>query len=281
MGAPTGPGFVVHVQSDFIGPPPPDAQWLFTLLDSDLVNSACYSLTNSTERELLMTLGYDFTREQLGMYPAASSIQTGLNGVLRLQWTSPTSGPIDVTDMPVKIDMETGIPYLMQVQTQLQGQGGLTQQEHTWLDDTQAAVQRVFTDVTGAALSNPIGSLIAHPDLSFLDLCDGVMTLSGRGELTRPAPGVGVNAYGLAIGLNAVPPGFGVRDGSVVAYSERLAQLITMHAVKGGTQQWLTEELNLHLATMLWLWRNAFPARVLYDVTPGVELVAQWICARL
>jgi hypothetical protein len=163
----------------------------------------------------------------------------------------------------------------------MQTQGGMTEQEHTWLDTTQQAVQQVFTDLTGVAFSNPIGSLIAHPDMAFLQVCDEAFPISGRGELTRPAPGVGVNAYGLALFVDQVPPGFGTRDGVVISYFERIAQLLTLHQRKATTDEWVTEELQLRLATYLWLWRTPSPHRIVYDVTPGCVVGAQWICAAL
>jgi hypothetical protein len=235
------------------------------------------SIVVSNVPELSWVLGWDYRQSKPNIDPVAWPFFQGTTQRLLVQLDSASTGFHESASVQVKLDNTTGIPYLEQMLSQIQSQGGMTEQEHTWLDTTQQAVQRVFTDALGVLHSTPLGSLLSHPDMDLLDLPEPPFELRGRGELDHP-PGSGrVDVYGLNLLLSQVPPGFGTRDGSVEVYNERLGQFVTMHSVKGTTSQWLTEVMDLHLATMLWLWRTPFPARILYDITPGCAVLAQWV----
>jgi hypothetical protein len=159
---------------------------------------------------------------------------------------------------------------------------GLTGEQAQQLSDTWNWVQHVFTDVLGGLISTPIGSALVHPDQRFQLTSTECTTLTGRGSLQRGGlPGIGVNAFGLQLSAAQVPPGMSVRDGVILRYRPRLAQLAAVYQHAGGGTQRVLEVLELDLDNFCWLWKEAGPFEILYDITPGCAVQACWILASL
>ena len=278
-GAPTGPGFIVHVQSDLIGPIPGDAEWILQLFDSDLVNSACSSITRSDSREISFVLGYDYINSRISVDPASSSITSGKNMQLQVTWSSPTTGIIEQKLQPQVSDMVTGQPYIQTIASQLQGQGGMTTEEHTWLDTVQQAVQHAFADIQGLISMSPIGTALQHPDHNFLIPAGNPFDLVGRGVIVPPSALGAPNSFGIQFQVETLVPGYGLRDGVIVEWEDRMVQLAAFHTIRGTSGTWCTQVDDISLDRGLWLYRVPGPAEVRYDVTPNVVIHCQWISA--
>jgi hypothetical protein len=252
------------------------AHWIVRLWDTDHVYSMGYGTIGYTNFAFCVILGWSDTEQRWVIDAATDAFSQGKQVRVEAQLVNGDGTVLDTFDQPYPYDESGGLAYLEK--TPLGGTGGgLTTEEHNWLDDVQQAVQRVFNDASGVARSTPIGSALSHPDQTFLNNPDALFDLAGRGSLSPPEAGGAISAYGLVLQVTTTPAGFGQRDGAIVVWNERIAQLATVHTIKTGPQEWVTEVFDLHLDTFLWLWRTPFPNRVIYDVTPGCVVTAQWV----
>jgi hypothetical protein len=274
---PFGPGFIVHAKTDFIGPLPPDTQWIAVITDTSDQFQSTNSILLSQSSEMSFVLGFDYRQSKLNISPVAWPFFQDATARLLVQIDAPSTGFHESASVQITLDNTTGIPYLQQIQTELQGQAGMTEEEHTWLDTTQQAVQTVFADVQGVISSTPLGTLLQHPDHNFLLPFLAPFDLEGRGELIPPSQAGIAQSYGILFQVTRHPPGFGVRDGAVQEWMERIAQLSTLHSIRNSPTMWVTEVLAIHIDTGLWLYDMAGPARILYDVTPGCTLHCEWV----
>jgi hypothetical protein len=125
----------------------------------------------------------------------------------------------------------------------------------------------------------PIGGNILHPPLGILqrELIPGLFT--GSGDLTRPGPTPpfnNVNAVGLSWSFFTVPAPFGYRVGDPIIYYERMIQLSTIHQ-DIGTHQLVSEVYDAYADGHYWMWQEAGPSRVHYEICPGVDVVFYWL----
>lgn len=274
-----GPGLPTVFQSSQSGPLPSGSLWNIRIYEPPpgelMIQQWIYEAQQTGQ---LILLG-DMPLLQ-GMTNGSATVPDNTQVVVQSEIQTPL-GTFDQGQQQLPWDGTTGVANLLQMyqQGQTQTQGGMTTEEHTWLDTTQQAVQRAFADALGIVHSTPLGSVLAHPDLAFLDVDGPVFVLTGRGVLDASFTPSPQYSHGMNIVVSQVPPSFGTRDGAMTAWNERIAQLLTEHAVRGGPGRWVTEEIELHLARRLWLWATTDPAAIIYDVTPGCALTCQWVKA--
>lgn len=96
----------------------------------------------------------------------------------------------------------------------------------------------------------------------------------GDGRLTRPAPGVGVNAWGIAWSFTTIPSRLGVQNGSVPMWNVRLMQLVAFHNTRSSEVP--MEIFDAHYDAGLWLWELPLPAAIGYSLYPGVTAQLRW-----
>ena len=125
----------------------------------------------------------------------------------------------------------------------------------------------------------PIANTLLHPPLGALrrELITGVY--SGSGDLTRPGgfpPFENVNAYGLTWSFFTVPETFGYQLGSPRRYYERMIQLSTIHTDLAG-HELVSEDFEAVADGIYWLWSNAGPTRVHYEIIPAVTVLFEWV----
>jgi hypothetical protein len=155
---------------------------------------------------------------------------------------------------------------------------GLSAQEHDWLDQVQQFISNTAKAGGRLGLQVLAGGILEHPDVGLMHPCDSPFLLTGEGELRRPASGIGVNAYGLVLQVALAPSGAGLVLGQIAEYSVRVAQLVANQQAVDGTTEYPVEILDLHAQIFAWIWKDAFPERILFSVTPGFEINAQWLC---
>lgn len=122
----------------------------------------------------------------------------------------------------------------------------------------------------------PIIEGILHPPLRLLRRLLITGTFSGAGDLTRPAGLVLVNAFGLTWSTFTVPAGYGFFEGQPKVYESRLLQLAAIHR-DADDHDLVSEYHDFHVEGIYWLWANAFPVRIHYEISPGVVLVFHWL----
>jgi hypothetical protein len=264
-----GPGTSLFVSTDFIGPIPNDASWIAQVYSPhDAENPAAYwtLLTNGLRTGVMENYQGQFSAQN------GANVQTGEACTLRIVLQESNGQEIDESDrLPVTWDGSGQLARWIQHQPQAEG-SGLTAEEHTWLDTTQQAVQQGLQTATGAILSTPIGSIIAHPDVRFLNFHTPCTTLTGRGRLSPPGPVGFGNVYGIVTSFEVVPEGFGLRDGLVQEYLTRVVQLVAFTKTNDATTEYITEVHDVNADGEVWLWSLYDPSSVGYDVTPGCRV---------
>lgn len=129
-----------------------------------------------------------------------------------------------------------------------------------------------------------VGQSILHPPIGFLqrELIPGTFTDSG--DLTRPAsvlpPFNNVNAYGLTWSFFSVPVGIGRDLGTPDVFEERMVQLSAMYEDFAG-HELVGEFHDFRVEGIYWLWEQAGPKRIHYEILDGVELVFHWLIVRI
>jgi hypothetical protein len=125
-----------------------------------------------------------------------------------------------------------------------------------------------------------IAQLLAHaPSFDLLDreLIPGLFDTSG--DLTRPGfvpPWENVNAFGLSWSFFTIPPEFGMTLGDPIVYEPRMLQVSTIHTDFSG-HDLVSEVRDFYSEGVYWLFENAGPTRVHYELAPGLQVVFYWI----
>jgi hypothetical protein len=152
-----------------------------------------------------------------------------------------------------------------------QSVGGLTTTEAAQLQT--AADFATHATPTGV----PLGHLAGIPLISDLVAHVGAFTLTGRGTIVPPSFAGVPLAYGIVVEAVDVPAGFGLRDGFVQTFRERVGQFVVMEAglVTGQLVAAQVEEVKTS-AQVVWF-QQPLTAEVGYDVTPGCVLHCAWL----
>lgn len=273
-----GPGITVNLQSDFIGPLPSTNLWHVTatttpgeirFLDTSRVSNLNpiqltvfndpqwnFATRNNDVEQEGATISINVTIQPSGGGPAADS------GQQTSTWTN-TAGLTNI------------------IQSSAGSGGGLNSEEHGWLDAVHQFIQNTAAFGGRLGLQTLAGGILEHPDVGLMHECDSPFDLVSGVDLTRPATGIGVNAFGLVLRVAAAPAGAGLRHGAVNEFQTRVAQLVTVHRSASSSTEYVTEVLDLHETQLAWLWRNAYPERIAVDVTPGFTVQATWLCVTL
>lgn len=269
-----GPGFVVEVTSDLVGPLEPGSFWTFTLTAPANENIVAAFTWPADDHDIFQVMKSGSPTSTF-IWPALPESVDGVAGQLRIELTEPTSGVIDSLDTSVVIDRVSGqSAELFQAiyDNRVPAGTGLTEDEHN-------AVLQTNVGVIAMAGINPIDLVgdLAHafsvnPPLGFGSL-SAVYELIGDGEM----PDVGDLLHvklGIYFVASSIPIGFSHRHGQSEEYPIRLLQWRTVHSV-GGLDM-VTEVVDFVTHGELWKWSQAKPSRIEYSVTPGVVIHAQW-----
>lgn len=272
-GDPFGPGFVIEVSTDTIGPFAPGTAWSFTLTapaNEEIVAQVVEFFTSSSKTTTILNGGSSTPIPAL----ARPEWVAGQSGQLRVQIEEPGSGVVEQTDVPIVLDRQTGLGTelrkYMEWAVAASGQG-LTTEEHN-------AILQTNVGVIAMAQINPldlIGDLAAalstNPPLAFGSLST-FYTLTGDGAM----PDIGdilhtkLGIYFVA----TIPAGLSHRHGQSEEYPARLIQWRTVHLV-GGIEM-VTEVVDFITHGELWKWSVGKPLRIEYSVLPNVVVQAAW-----
>jgi hypothetical protein len=270
-----GPGVPVQVHSDFIGPLPTGSEFIYTISrDAEALQPVVelrVGTSITTQAYSLMTGGENAVAE------LRFTLAEGETAHLQVLLVSPTStldsGTITAAWNPTA---QLGVQALLLPEAQ--AQGGFTETDRANLTDVEEATTtlqtsqinpaiRVALGIADLALNFPVNRLAALECQAY----------TGRGSLTRPGGGFPVNAFGIRWNIVLVPESFGRRDGAILEYIERVAQLVKInHDTNGNLYVDDVEDIFHTGGTMAWSWNN-LPAEVQYDVTPGCQVEFCWL----
>lgn len=279
-GTQVGPGVLTTLQTDFLGTIPPDTFWDLQASDEPEFGVGHQVFAMQLHGTFITAVNVFLQTRFAGWTNAQGSVTPQLGQTIYLKATaqSPTAGEIDTSSPTSFTWTNDAIGRQIQVETEQTGGTGLTLEEHGWLDQVQQFVQNTLTFGGTIATQLGAGGLIDHPDLNLLSLCDQELTLVGTGSITRPRPGVGVEAYGLRLNVAQSPPGAGLLDGVIREFSVRVIQLVTVHKSASQPDVYPVEIFDSRAEAESWLWRAPFPDSISYHVTPGFVVLARWLC---
>lgn len=273
--SPFGWGTQLAVSSDFVGPLPSGTEFQLSIsLDSEATQRIGFLRFPTSAPQA--TLPVLLSSSEPTALPSRAQVE-GQTVFITTELRDVTSGA--VLDSGTQQQTWTGTNASVVTQ-QLAGQGGggLTQEEHGWLEQVLQFVQNTLTFGGTIATQLGAGGLIDHPDLNLLSLCDEELVLSGTGSINRPRPGVGVEAYGLSLSVSVSPPGAGLLDGVVREFSVRVIQLVTVHKSASQPFVYPVEIFDSRAENETWIWKAPFPDSISYHVTPGFIVLARWLC---
>jgi hypothetical protein len=271
-----GPGVGYQVVSDFIGPLPQGSYFDFRVSEDPEGVQECFGW-------VVFVSGVQFSGNVLAD-PTASVelgnqhiLQDGDTGHLLVTLHSPTS-TLDSGAVTVTWDETVGMGQQILLKPSGTVQGGFTAEDRANLTDVEQA--------TTEPVQSQLNPVVTHI-LNGLDLLTWFpvnrlsaaecRTLTGRGSLNRDQLGLQVAAMGFRWRILVVPPSFGVRDGALQEYIERIAQFVKINADNSG-ELYVDEVTDVfyNLGKLSWSWNN-FPHQILYDITPGCQVEFCWL----
>lgn len=274
-----GPGSLFSLTSDLVGPIPND--WLYRVSvvwdpegiawNATVVSGGSHSVTGNLATT---RFGWQQFNSDLVFPPEGTAVIVSAE-LLTPLFVGEDSG--------TRTDLlwTTQGNFVRELIAEADDPAGLTDVQAAQLAAISPAITTAFFGTVGETILRGIGDLVLHPPVGFLIEVESPISLSGRGELTRPGNPFPFFIFGATLSFFTIPAGFGFRDGSVLEYRERVIQLCAVHQLANGSRQVLTEVLDLKTDGFMWLWDNAFPSRVLYDVTPGCVVILRWLGATI
>lgn len=274
-GTSIGPGYLIGLTSDFIGPLPTGTTFHVRISSHpEGTPNVIWQIIPTQGTQIQVLVGDRFTvttSSQQQTVPAGSNVHV----VAELVTSSQQVIDSGVTDVPVTYDPTT---MLWQHVNQNTGTGGgLTGDQATQLQETHNAVLRAWQVSAGLLQSTPIGGLISHPDPNLLRLHNPPFILRGRGFLTGLPPLGLAEVWGLQFVVTLRPTGAGLIDGNVPYYQYRVVEFCAEYNDAGSGLTYIQEIQRFHEHQLLWLWDRFAPLRILYDVTPEFELTCHWL----
>ena len=275
-----GPGCVVNITTDLIGPLPPGSRWDLGFFPSatDEVPIWREEQPASSNPQRLLPLMLPQTSSQSNQTVTVPDAET-----VHVQLTLLDSAnvAVDSGSQDVPWNNTIGLGAQQNASEAIATGGGLTLEEHGWLDTIQTWINNTTKLAGRLALQSPAGAILLHPDIGTTNICGSPSDLVGRGTIPLPSFDLANVVVGAQLSVAVAPAGAGLRDGFVQEYSTRVAQLVTLHRTLDGSRLFVSEVLDLVLDSRLWMFANALPQEIGFDITPGFTLNFQFQCSDL
>lgn len=276
VNAPFGPGFLVHVSTDTIGPMPSGTTWEISLLAADgetILNTDPPIPFDGVS--LFTTFGVKAV-DDWRWNPAFGGMQHLADGFIHAKLSAPIVGLIEEDQQAIKQDMITGMAYIQTalLSTVLRQLKTNTGNSGTIEADVAAIKAASFAEF-GTNLI-PISQLLQAPPLGFLHREQIEPDRTGEGELTRPVGPVSVDAFGLAWEFVDVAEGIGVQEGAPDRLVTRALELNTVHQL-GDSSNENSFTAAFDYGDSFWLFPQLFPTVVRYWIGPGITVRFFWL----
>jgi len=265
-----GPGYVLRLTSDFVGPLPTGSTWQIFLQPGGGIEDRYggWTYPAPTAAGLACVLGIGTINGE-ALTSVDSRFGQGATVDLEVRLVDNTSSTVDSGTIPVKLDFQTGAPAVLQQQTQ--ASGGLTTEQSAQLQVTTEAMGFAIgggllegvTDLLGLVGKRLFNDVLIEPDRS------------GEGSLTRPGPLGGVNAFGIQWQLVSVPSGFGIDEGAPDQTEIDFMQLSYMYDSDVGLVP--SDSKYIRSLNGRWNWGLSYPDAVNYFIMPGATVRFWWI----
>lgn len=269
VGQPIGPGFVVQVTSDLIGPVPVDSYWEFVLigggeLDIPILSQRIPYLGATT----VFVLGEDGT---LGFNVPIqhSAVAQGSPIRLRAQLRQPSV----IHDEGEQTGVYEGVLGANSViywrLEQLEAQAATS-------TELQVIQQAVAPTIPGLGALGTVAQLLTGLPMGLLRRTLIEPDLEGEGELDHQLFGLGVAAFGMTWEVVSIPEGYGIQQGAPDYWSRVILKLGLVHT-DYDSHAFISTTEQFNDGNRYWMFNPMLPTRVLYWIAPGVVLRFYWL----
>lgn len=268
-GAPFGPGFAVHVDSDFIGPLPSDSYWLMWIApaaDPEDVVQSSQLFTVANEREWV------WGRDGLSG-PAILAVLPGFAHGDTISITAELHSPTALLDsgtQTVVWDMTSGVPSILQ--TLLTGQSTAHVEVVEQIEEIDRAVHMDLGGLGRIGLSELLGLPTAGITSRQLITPDRTLT----GTLARALVGLDVAALGLEWEVVDAPPGVGTIQGAPARWSRRILD-IQQVGTDGFSNEYTRAFDSFHVDHYRLMFNPVGLTRLHYWIEPGITVRFYWL----
>jgi hypothetical protein len=272
VGGAFGPGFVLDVRTDIVGPLPVNWHWSIEILtgpaNEELVIQTAYDLDAGDQHRLRIDYGVNPL-----LFTVPRSQMVSDTGFVRARLVDSSLLIQDEGQIAIHPDWQTGVLY--QLSQRAQASGGLSTEQAVQLAQTNAAMgfsigggwSDLANDLVGLVGRRIIGLELIEPDRS------------GEGALTRPGGPFGVNAFGIQWQLIDRPPGIGLDEGVPDRTEFDYQQLTFMR----GTSQGLVPTDSRYVRDLngQWVWGLDSPDQLDHFIMPGVTVRFWWVVLQI
>lgn len=268
-GGPFGPGFVINLDSDFIGPLATGSFWRVDIIAMDVGEtmvlredfpSSINSRTAFFKSDPTVSLPIPFGTKDL-IHGAPLKLLAELR--------SPTA-VLDSLQIDIVWDMTSGIPFSMwQV---INAQGAANAGAAALAEETHAAVHMAFPGLPNL----PLGQLLSGtlPINSVREIITPDRTLEGT--LQRVTGPIDVNAFGIEWEVVSAPAGVGVAQGAPDRWSRRILDL-QLIATDGSSNEYTRSFESFHVHHYRYMFNGLGLTRIHYWIEPGITLRFYWL----
>jgi hypothetical protein len=215
-----------------------------------------------------------------GILDPIPGVVEGGPATLRASVIEPGGIVIDQDTRAVKINMTSGIPFLQQlVQNHTTSGGGFTQSDRDTIQVTQQSVLKGFPGLPDF----PITELLLHPPLGLLKTELITPDRTDVGQLERTNQADALRTFGLLVDLVSWPPGMTIEFGAPnhvlgpsILFNGKALELNVVHQL---VDQMVvsSDRAVITQGQSLYLFKEALPSRVEYNIVPGVTVRFHWI----
>lgn len=268
-GAPFGPGFGVHLDSDFIGPLPTDSYWLMwiaTAADPEDAIQTSQLFTSANERQFV------WARDGLSG-PALLAAQTGFAHGDTISITAELHSPTALLDsgtQTVVWDMVSGVPSVLQ--TQLAAQSAVQLELGDQVEAIDTAVHMSFPGLNNL----PIGEFLGIPLAGGAERLLITPDRSGEGTLDRNVGLIDVAAVGIEWEVVSAPPGVGVVQGAPDRWTRRILDL-QLVGTDASSNEYTRSWESFHADHYRYMFQGFGLTRLHYWIEPGITLRFYWL----
>lgn len=268
-GGPFGPGFVLNLDSTFVGPLPTGSFWRIDIIALDIPETVVQREDFPTDANSRIAF---YRSDPAASQPIPFATKDTYHGAplkLLAELRSPTA-VLDSLQIDIVWDMTSGIPFAMwQV---INAQSGANLAAAAIAEETNAAVHMGFPGLDRLPIGEFLGIPLAGAAARELVTPDR----SGEGTLERNIGLVDVAAMGIEWEVVSFPPGNGVKQGAPDRWSRRVLDL-QLVGTDASANEYTRDFASFDVDHYRWMFQGFGLTRIHYWIEPGVTVRFYWL----
>lgn len=275
-----GPGAGFILQTDFIGPFATGTTWRIEIhahgdeTNAGVVITAPIWPTDNHERRVWLDADPDGGQQTL--YSRYVGFGTGQSVDLLYQLLAPDGTTVIDSGATTAVQWDTNVSQNRLLPSST---AALTPEQATELSETHAATHLTLAGLPTFGLGDLLqwfGPLTKPPP--GLQVRELIGDFEGNHSFVRPAPGVGVNAFGITWEVQTYGGGIGLDTGTPVRFEVDLLEISTDHTDHDG-HEFTSGAFRYNYSNAYHWFDPSFPTRVNVSVAPSVTIRFWWILA--